>query len=71
MALVRDGSVEGNDPVVEDEPFAVTPVPIIPEAATGSSGLMRADSAQEQSGYDSKKAIGKAIEQVIARGPFG
>jgi len=69
--LVKDGSVEGTDPVVEGEPFKVTPALLEPEPPAGASTLMRADGAQSQSYGGAKKGIAAAIEQVIAQGPFG
>ena len=54
--LVRDGTVESNDPV-DDEPFKVTPTRIESHVASGSYGIVRADDTQREGPYDSKEAV--------------
>jgi hypothetical protein len=52
--LVRDGKVEGSDPVA-DEPFKVTPVKIEGEGPHDGSDQRRADDAEVA--YDSREAV--------------
>jgi hypothetical protein len=54
--LVRDASIEGNDPVT-DEPFKVTPVRIESDGPHDGSDMLRADDAEHEAPYDPKKAI--------------
>ena len=53
-SLVRDGKVEGSDPVA-DEPFKVTPVRIEGEAHHDGSDQRRADDAEVD--LDSREAV--------------
>ncbi len=53
--LVRDGTVEGNDPVT-DEPFKVTPTRIEGHPVEDGSDLKRADDAERDGAYDPKAA---------------
>jgi hypothetical protein len=59
--LVRDGTVEGNDPVA-DEPFKVTPVRIEGEGLYDASDLLRADDAEAQGPYDPDATVRAAWE---------
>jgi hypothetical protein len=54
--LVRDGDVEGSDPV-DDEPFKVTPTRIEGDARHDGSDLWRADDAERDAPFDSKGAV--------------
>jgi hypothetical protein len=61
--LVRDGDVEGNDPVTH-EPFTVTPVRVaVPPPEHGhQSDLRRADDAEREPPYDQKAAFRAAAD---------
>jgi hypothetical protein len=54
--LVKDGKVEGTDPV-SDEPFKIEPVRIEGHPAHDGSDLKRADDAELEGPYDSKAAV--------------
>jgi hypothetical protein len=54
--LVRDGHVEGDDPVT-DEPFKVTPTRIEGIPLRDGSDLLRADDAEREAHFDSKDAV--------------
>jgi hypothetical protein len=65
--LVRDGDVEGSDPVT-DEPFKVTPVRVESEGPENGADLLRADDAEREPAYDPKKAAragADAIDQAM------
>jgi len=53
--LVKDGEVEGSDPVA-DEPFKVTPIPIEGHPVSDGSDLKRADDAEREEPFDPKAA---------------
>jgi hypothetical protein len=53
--LVKDGEVEGNDPVT-GEAFKVTPVRIEGHPASDGSDLKRADDAERDGPHDPKSA---------------
>jgi hypothetical protein len=62
-ALVRDGRVEGQDPVA-DEPIQVTPVRIEGHAPDDGSDLLRADDAERGDPYDPEKAQRRALGEL-------
>jgi hypothetical protein len=65
--LVRDGKVEGSDPV-SDEPFKVEPVRIEGHPAHDGSDLKRADDAERGEPFDPKaatRAAWDAFDQSI------
>ena len=51
--LVRDGDVEGSDPVA-DEPFKITPTRVEGHPVTDGSDLLRADDNGLEGPFDSK-----------------
>ena len=60
-SLVKDGEIEGSDPVA-DEPFRVNPVRIEPEGPGDGSDQLRADEAQIEEPYDSREASRAATD---------
>lgn len=60
-SLVRDGGIEGSDPVT-DEPFKVTPVRIEAEGPGDGSDRRRADDAQTELPYDASEASRAATD---------
>jgi hypothetical protein len=64
--LVRDGDVEDNDPVADDEPFKVAPVRIEGGPHSGGSDLLRADDSEREPPFDgqaSTRAAWDAFDQ--------
>jgi hypothetical protein len=68
-ALVRDGAIEGQDPV-SDEGFKVTPVRLGGDIGpTDGTDLRRADDVEREEPYDPTRAVRRAwdvIEQASA-----
>jgi hypothetical protein len=62
--LVRDGNVEGNDPVT-DEPFKVTPVMIEGHPRHDGSDLLRADDAEREPPLDPKASGDAAFDTFL------
>lgn len=56
--LIRDGNVEGNDPIT-DEPFKTTPIPLDGNPRHDGSDLQRADDAEREPPFD-PKAVNEA-----------
>ena len=64
--LIRDGDVEGSDPVAGDEPFKVAPVRIEDVAHSGGSDFLRADDSDREAPFDaqaSTRAAWDAFDQ--------
>jgi hypothetical protein len=67
--LVRDGDVEGSDPV-DNSPFTSPPVRIEGHPVTDGSDLLRADDAEREEPFDSEKAVRAAWDVFDqTRGP--
>jgi hypothetical protein len=64
-SLVRDGTVEGSDPVANG-PIKVTPVRIEGHPDEDGSDLLRADEAEREGSYDPQKA-GRSAWDVLDR----
>ena len=63
-ALVRDGEAEGRDSV-PDEPFIVAPVRIGEDPSlNGGADLRRADDAERERAYDSKRAMRRVLDVI-------
>jgi len=70
-SLVRDGKVEGSDPVA-DEPFKVTPTRIEGEGPHDGSDQRRADDAEREAPFDSQgvtRAAFDIFDQAVT--PYG
>ena len=66
-ALVRDGDVEGDDPVAHDA-FSVIPVRVGDDASpNGGSDLRRADDAEREGPYNSKQAMRRVLDIIEQR----
>ena len=61
-SLVRDGGIEGSDPVADQEPFEVTPVRIELEGPGDGSDQRRADDAQAELPYDASESSRAATD---------
>jgi hypothetical protein len=63
-ALTRDGEIEGRDPV-PDGPFTVTPVRVVHDPSPDDgTHLRRADDAQQEGAYDSKRAKRRVLDII-------
>jgi hypothetical protein len=63
-ALIRDGEVEGHDPVL-DEPFTATPLRVEEDSGpNGGADLRRADDAERENAYDPKRATRRVLDII-------
>jgi hypothetical protein len=67
--LVRDGNVEGSDPVT-DEPFKVTPVMIEGHPAHNGSDMLRADDAEREPPLDPEAFGDAAFDAFLGGAPL-